>query len=575
MSRFALFAVVTSLLAVPVGAAPVPKGQPGPSAWPMFGGTPARNMVNLREKLEKFPVEGPDWENKEAVKKWEAEWVLWKGELGTRAYAGPVVAGGKVFVGTNNERPRNVRDQKLVPGAPPDPIDKGIMMVFDEKTGKFLWQAVHDPRPNQGVLNWQWEGQCSTPTVVGDRVYYVTIRCTLVCADVNGFANGNQGIQNEKYNGATDADIIWEYDMIRELNVAPHDMSNGCPLVIGDRIFVTTSNGVDGTHTRVPEPDAPSLICLDCNTGKLLWKDNSPGKDILHGQWSSVTYAEGPVPQVIHGQGDGWLRSFDSATGKLLWKFDCNPKDAKHELGGTGTKNDFLATPVVHNGRVYIGTGQDPEHSTGPAHLWCIDLKKAVELGAKEKNRDVSPDLFVRVEIQPGGKEKVITKENPASAAVWCYGGPPPGRWAARDFKFGRTMSNVAVVDDVIYAAELDGHLHCLNAKTGDPYWQFDAMASIWGSPYFVDGKVLIGTEEGTLFVLKHDPKPDVIDHFALGAKNQAEARQMRKAAREQVKKKYTLAKIELHGPIRSTPTVVNGVLFVATETTLFAIGKK
>ncbi len=84
----------------------------------------------------------------------------------------------------------------------------------------------------------------------------------------------------------------------------------------------------------MPCSDAPSLVCLDRITGKLLWKDNSPGKDILHGQWSSPAYADEPVPQVIHGQGDGWLRAFDPDTGKLLWKFDCNRRDAKHELGG-------------------------------------------------------------------------------------------------------------------------------------------------------------------------------------------------------------------------------------------------
>ena len=32
---------------------------------------------------------------------------LWKADLGNHAYGGPIVAGGKVFVGTNNEKPRD------------------------------------------------------------------------------------------------------------------------------------------------------------------------------------------------------------------------------------------------------------------------------------------------------------------------------------------------------------------------------------------------------------------------------------------------------------------------------------
>jgi outer membrane protein assembly factor BamB len=398
-----------------------------------------------------------------------------------------------------------------------------------------------------------------------------------VCADVNGFADGNQGFQDEKYKDATDADIIWEHDMMRELNVFPHEKSNCSPLVVGDRLYVCTSNGVAANHINIPSPDAPTLVCLDRNTGKLLWKDTSPGENIMHGQWSSPSFAEDPVPQVLHGQGDGWLRAFDPATGKLLWKFDCNRKGAQSGFGGTGEKSDFIGMPVVHNGRVYIGTGQDPEHSTGLAHVWCIDLKKATELGAKTADRDVSPDLLVRIDRQDNGEKKATTKPNPSSALAWVYGGPEARKWAPRDFQFGRTMSTVAVVDDIVYAAELHGYLHCLNAKTGELYWQYDTKGSIWGSPYCVDGKVLVGTDDGDLFIFKHAKQPEKIDGVedAKGAPAMRAARTIQKAARQKVEQTYLLAKIELPAPIRTTPIVVNGVLYVATQTMLYAIQKR
>jgi outer membrane protein assembly factor BamB len=356
MSHRPLVAVMVSLLAVPVGAAPVPKEPP---AWPMFGGTPARNMVNLREKLPPLPKEGPKWDDEETVKKWEAEWVLWKAELGFPGYhsattSSPIVAGGRVYIGTNNARPRNKRDTKKDSDGHAYPVDMGVLMCFDEKTGKFLWQAVHDkiPRTDDRIEDWSKIGVSSTPAVVGDRVYYVSNRCTVVCADVHGFANGNQGFQGEKNKDDTDADILWEYDM-RELMV-PRYASNCSPLIVEDRIFVCTSNGVDTSLVKVPSPDAPALICLDRNTGKLLWKDASPGKDIMHGQWCNPAYAHEPVPQVIHGQGDGWLRAFDPTTGKLLWKFDCNKKGTTYGPGGAaGERSPIVAMPVVYDGRVY------------------------------------------------------------------------------------------------------------------------------------------------------------------------------------------------------------------------------
>ncbi|HJZ57818.1 MAG TPA: PQQ-binding-like beta-propeller repeat protein, partial [Gemmataceae bacterium] len=352
----------------------------------------------------------------------------------------------------------------------------------------------------------------------------------------------------------------------------PHNMSSGCPLIIGDVLVTITSNGVDEGHINIPSPDAPSLIALDKNTGKLLWKDSSPGKNIMHGQWAPLSYAADPVPQVIVGQGDGWLRAFDPTTGRLLWQFDCNPKGAFYELGGTGTKSDFIAAPVVHEGRVYIGTGQDPEHMTGIARFWCIDLKRAVENGARRPDRDVSPDLFVQ-NVRVFGLRTPCTRPNPGSAEAWHYGSEDNRPFAVRDFTFGRTLSSACVVDGVVYAAELQGFLHCLDARTGKRFWTYDTKSSIWGAPYYVDGKVLLATDNGDLFVFRHDPRPETIDEDEVGpVETQKEARQVRWRKRREVEQKYLMTKIEFDSMIRSTPTVAGGVLYIATENTLYAI---
>lgn len=548
--------------AIPLRAQP---GGGGESDHTMFGGTPARNMVNLKNKVEKFPKEGPKWDEEEDAKKWSAEWVVWKAELGSRAYGGPTVAGGKVYCGTNNERARNPRDTKKNADGEVERLDKGILMVFDEKTGKFLWQSVHDKLPNLNVTDWPKEGLCSAPAVEGDRVYYVSNRCTVVCADVNGFANGNQGVQTEKYKDATDVDVIWEYDMIKTENVFPHNMSAGCPLIVGDLIYTVTANGVDESHINLPSPQAPSFIALEKTTGKLKWKSNLPGKNIMHGQWSNPVYGEiDGVKQVIFPGGDGWLYGFVPDTGELLWKFDANPKDTVYELGGTGTRNDFIGTPVVYDGKVYIGVGQDPEHTTGIANFYCIkpnkkgDVSKFLE-GPKDKDG------------------KVTEKPNPNSCEVWRYGWEETRKWAPRDFKFGRTMSTAAIVDDVVYISELHGYLHCLDAKTGEFFWQYDTKASIWGSPYYVDGKVFLACENGDMWVFKHDKKPKKIDavEAAKDAPDMKAARAIHKAKRAEVEKEYVLGRVEFPAPIRSTPLVANGVLYVMTENTLYALKTK
>jgi outer membrane protein assembly factor BamB len=555
--------------AIPLAAAQ-PKADPpaagtGESDHTMFGGTHARNMVNLKDKVAKFPKEAPKWDDEEEMKKWAKEWLVWKAELGSRAYGGPTIAGGRVFVGTNNERARNKRDTKKGADGEIERLDKGILMVFEEKTGKFIWQSVHDKLPNLNVTDWPKEGLCSTSTVEGDRVYYVSNRCTVVCADVNGFADGNQGFQGEKYKDATDVDIIWEYDMIKLQDVFPHNMSAGCPLIVGDLLYTVTANGVDESHINLPSPLAPSFVALDKKTGKLIWKSSLPGKNIMHGQWSNPCYGEiNGVKQVIFPGGDGWLRGFVPETGELLWSFDANPKNTVYELGGTGDRNDFIGTPVVYDNKIYIGVGQDPEHSTGIANFYCIsptkkgDISKFLE-GPKDKDG------------------KVTEMANPNSCEVWRYGWTEDRNFAPRDFKFGRTMSTACIVDDIVYISELHGYLHCLDAKTGEMYWQYDTKASIWGSPYYVDGKVFLATDSGDMWIFKHAKKPLKIDgvEAAKDAPDMKAARAIQKTKRGEVEKEYLLAKIEFPTAIRSTPLVANGVLYVMTEHELFAIKTK
>lgn len=488
--------------------------------WQMFGGTPFRNMVNTFEKG--LPAE---WHIGDARRKIPPKNIKWVAKLGSQSYGNPVVYGGKIFLGTNNGGLRNPRDA-VKKGNELIPVDKGIVICFRESDGQFLWQAVHDKLPSGRVNDWPEQGICSSPYVEGNRIYYVSNRCELVCADTEGFYDGkNDGVQDEKYKDKTDADIIWRLDMMEELGVFPHNLAVCSPLVVGDIVFVVTGNGHDESHENIPAPRAPSFLAVNKHTGQVLWESNLPGDKILHGQWSNPCYAEiNGQPQVIFPGGDGWLYAFEPKTGKLLWKFDCNPKNSKYILGGRGTKNEIIATPVVYEGRVYVQVGQDPEHGEGVGHLWCIDPSKA-----GPTNIDLSP---VNDNFDPKAPE------NKNSGLVWHVGGQD------KDGKllWRRGLSTCAIHEGLCYIANLSGFVACFDARTGEKYWEYDTLSAIWGSPYVVDGKVYIGTDEGTVYVFEHG------------------------------KKLRLLAKNEMEAPVLSTPIAVNGVLYVMTRQNLYAI---
>src|SRR3954465_5527240 len=200
-----LFAITSFVLVV--GSLAFAVSDPGSGDWPMWGGTPDRNMVSTMKGLP------TTWDVKTKKN------VKGVAELGSQSYGNPVVAGGMVFVGTNNE---GMRDP-AVKG------DKGILMAFRESDGQFQWQDVNDKLPSGRANDWPFQGVCSSPLVEGDRLYYVTNRCELRCLDIHGDGNKH-------------AKMLWKFDMMEEVGSMPHNMSNASPVSFGDLIYVSTSN---------------------------------------------------------------------------------------------------------------------------------------------------------------------------------------------------------------------------------------------------------------------------------------------------------------------------------------------
>ena len=487
--------------------------------WPMWGGDPFRNMVSDAEGLD-LSFQPPSNSS-------EGTNVAWTQRLGSQTYGNPVVAGGKVLVGTNNGgvyRPQHVGD-------------RGVLLCFDEKDGAFQWQLTREKLPQGRVHDWPEQGICSTPVVQDGKIWVITNRCEVMCLDAEGFRDGeNDGPYTDETDAEKeDADVIWSLDMIEELGVFPHNLATSSPLIFGDNLYFLTSNGVDEAHLEVPAPRAPCFLCLNKETGEIVWEDNTPFDNILHGQWSSpcLAYA-GDTPLICMPGGDGILYAFTpegdgDGGGEIVWQFDLNPKDSKWELGGRGTRNAIIGTPVFADGAVFLGVGQDPEHGEGVGHFYRID---------PTGSGDVSPTLM---------KDGEIT-ENPNSKQVWHYGGEDKDgsvTGSEGELIYRRTMSTVAVADGLVIAPDLSGFVHCLDAKTGERQWVYDMFAACWGSPTVADGHIFVGDEDGDLTVMTLGREEDVVEE-----------------------KLFTSS-------VYSTPTIANGRMYVSDRSRLYAFDLK
>lgn len=444
--------------------------------------------------------------------------VKWVAPLGSQTYSTPVVAGGKVLIGTNNDTPRD----------PAHKGDRGVLLCLDERDGRLVWQLLVPKFSKDPYTDWPHVGISSSATVEGGRVYVVTNRNEVVCLDLAGLANGNDGpFQDEARQltprdappealTATDADILWVCDMPARINLIAHDSPHCSILVYSPYLFVNTSNGYGSDHKGYRNMAGPSLVVLDKATGRIVAQDDEAiGPRLFHCNWSSPALGRvGGRDLLFYGASDGVLHALEPPATmapegtvdrlKRAWRFECDPAaphdgDMHRFLGNRREGPSAIASmPVFYENRLYVTVGGDIWWGKNKAWLQCIDPARAVT--------------------------------DTTSGLRWSF---PMDT---------HCVATPAISDGLIYITDCAGNVHCVDAATGRPCWSHKVGGEIWSSALVADGKVFVGSRNNTLTVL---------------------------AAGRQAK---VLSSVKLDGPINNgSPVAANGVLYVATMKNLYA----
>jgi len=262
---------------------------------------------------------------------------------------------------------------------------------------------------------------------------------------------------------------------------------------------------------------------LDKKTGKVIARDDFQiGLDIAHGQWSSP--AMGVVngkKLVFQGTGSGYFFAACALTTeevekakqvetpvllKNVWRFNGHPLaqtqeekipiDHQHD----STSFQFTANPVFDDNRIYVVCTQEMHHGMKEGWLVCLDATQTDDI------------------TRSGG-------------LIWSYK------------NMTSSDSTVAIADGLLYVADSSGTLHCLDAKTGKPYWTHVIGSPVWASPLVADGKVYIGNGRRTFWVFAHGTA------------------------------KKVLSEIRMPSGTYCTATAANKTLYVPVNGTLYAVG--
>ena len=233
--------------------------------WPQWLG-PNRDSV-WRETgiIEKFPAGGPP--------------IRWRAAIGG-GYAGPVVAGGRVYV----------TDRQL-PGGASNPADP-----FDRKATQGL-ERVLCLKEAGGEILWKHEYECSytisypagprvAPLVGKGKVYTLGAEGNLLCLD------------------ADKGTVLWSHDFKKDFGIkAPLWGFAGHPLLDGNRLICLVGGA------------GSVAVAFDKDTGKELWRALSAEEP---GYSSPMLCQAGGKRQLILWHPEA-ANSLDPETGQVYW----------------------------------------------------------------------------------------------------------------------------------------------------------------------------------------------------------------------------------------------------------------
>ncbi len=264
------------------------------------------------------------------------------------------------------------------------------------------------------------------------------------------------------------------------------------PLVVDDLVYVTDGLGV--------------VQAVSIESGEEVWNATVPvGGGVV--PFASLSAADGLVYVATNL---GVLYALDAETGDESWTAG---------LGG-----NYLTTPVVANGTVYVGasaysdesgdtgeafTASNPNHATPPvepsiplskggSRLYAIDTVTGEPTWSVELDHLLRPaptvtgDMVILAGLGENGDEVVALDATDKGAQLWSF------------MTDGNVDASVAVADGIGYFGTYGSTFYAIDLESGSLAWSVRTSGSIGYQAFVSDGLVFMasGGERSTLYAL-------------------------------------------------------------------------
>jgi len=335
---------------------------------------PNRNGIYTeKDLLKKWPDKGPE--------------MLW-------SFEGLGAGHGNVGLGENNI---------FILGMP-DTL--GVLYAFDY-SGKLLWEKVYG-------LEWyeSYTGPRSTPTIVGNRVYFESGQGIVFCY------NGNTG------------DRIWSVDLLKKFDAKNITWGMAESLLIDGDILFCTPGGKDN-----------NIVALNRFTGETIW--TSPGNSQPSAYCSPVLIKHNKASLIVTMTAES-IVGIDAITGQFYWQV---PQFQGNKIHAN--------TPVYSEGIIYCSSDNVKTNSGLVALKLSEDGKNVTTKWRNENFKNLMGGIIVR----EGHIYGSIYKKH-----SWCCLDASDGEILYTSTILGD--GNIIMADDLFYCYTERGEIALVNADT-------------------------------------------------------------------------------------------------------------
>lgn len=317
--------------------------------------------------------------------------------------------------------------------------------------GETLQERVLALNADTGKLVWEYKFNVYSTDVPPRRVAWSSPVGDPTTGNVYAF-----GACNELVALSFDGKLLWDRSLTDEFGAwTTHGGRTVSPIIEGDLVIVSTvTDGFADIQAR-----RHRYYAFDKRTGETVWV-STPGERPYDTTYSTpvVTTAPDGTRILIAGGGDGSVCAMKVATGEPVWRYPMSKRGVNPGV-------------VVKNGVAYVSHQEENLETSEMGHLAALDLSAKGLIGKDPAGKMLNADKI---------------------------------KYAITNFQLG---PGTPVIDgNLLYDVDAGANLFAFDLATGKKIWEQNLGTIQKASAVLADGKIYVGTENGTFFIIKPGP---------------------------------------------------------------------